>query len=520
MKTASGGSGRRASWLLFALLGVLGLALALRLWGIGFGLPFIYHPDEPRYVISAQILFKTLDLNPRSLPDISSSAFVYVINALAYVPYYLAGSAAGVFRSVGDVPLPMMLNMGVGQTNMPTTILLSRLVTLIFSVGSVVLVFMIGRRLFASSAIGLVAAVMLAISPTAVYHGRLVTPDTFVLFLVLLAFLGAVGIRESARRFDYALAGVALGCLASAKISGVIIVIPILIAHFQRRGPRGLLDAKFLGMMAACAVAFAVTTPYIFGDPAKVVNDILREGRHYASGHAGMEGDTVAWYIGYLWQTEGLVSVLMVIEILRGLYRKSERTLFLAAYPIVYFVFISTFVVRNDRTLLPLLPFGFLLAASLITGAAKHLMAQPRSRLGIAGLIILVGLALGAPLSRAYTMTAAIAAVDSRETARIWIRDNLPAQSRIAFEAYSPYVDPKRFDVRPVGRIIDHPASWYVENGVEYAVFGMWMFSRFYADPDRYPSEVAQYDMFFNTFELVRRFNDGGYEVRIYRLRT
>jgi len=398
--------------------------------------------------------------------------------------------------------------------------LLGRLVTLVFSAGSIALVFMIGRRLLASNAIGLVAAVMLAVSPTAVYHSRLVTPDTFVLFLVLLAFLGAVGIRQSARRRDYAMAGVALGCLASAKISGVLILVPILIAHFQRRGLRGLLDPRLLGMAVACAVAFAGTTPYVFGDPVKVFNDVLREGRHYASGHAGMEGDTVAWYIGYLWQTEGPVSVLMVAEILRSLYRKSERTLFLAVFPIAYFVFISTFVVRNDRTLLPLLPFGFLLAASLLTDAANFLKARTGSRLGIAGLFILTGLTLGAPLARTVTTTATIAAVDSRETARVWIRDNLPAQSRIAFEAYSPYVDPKHFDVRPVGRIIDHPVSWYVENGVEYAVFGMWMFSRFYADPERYAAEVAQYDVFFDSFELMRKFNDGGYEVRIYRLKT
>ena len=35
------------------LLGLVLLALALRLWGIGFGLPRTYHPDEPAHVLQA-----------------------------------------------------------------------------------------------------------------------------------------------------------------------------------------------------------------------------------------------------------------------------------------------------------------------------------------------------------------------------------------------------------------------------------------------------------------------------------
>jgi len=37
----------------YALVGILALALGLRLWGIGFGLPHRYHIDEPPQVIAA-----------------------------------------------------------------------------------------------------------------------------------------------------------------------------------------------------------------------------------------------------------------------------------------------------------------------------------------------------------------------------------------------------------------------------------------------------------------------------------
>ena len=38
------------------------MALTLRVWGIGFGLPLLYHPDEPAYVLQALAV-------GRGLPD-------------------------------------------------------------------------------------------------------------------------------------------------------------------------------------------------------------------------------------------------------------------------------------------------------------------------------------------------------------------------------------------------------------------------------------------------------------------
>ena len=300
-----------------AWLGViLFLALSLRLWGINFGLPYLYHPDEPRYVKSAQLLFQTQDLNPNSLPDIASSTFVYVINALAYVPYYLVGKLTGAFQSPADIPGPQMLALGVGIMPLPSAFLLSRLVTTSFALGNIVLTFLVGRVLLTNSMIGLLAALMMAVSPSNVINSRYVTPDTFVVFFVLAAFLGAVYIYKRGRRLAYVLTGAALGCLASTKISGGLIVLPVLTAHLYRKGVKGIFDINLLLLGTTGAVAFLMTTPYIFGDVADVVNDMLFEGRHYAAGHPGMEGDSLAWYLRNMWQTVGLFSVLSLFEII------------------------------------------------------------------------------------------------------------------------------------------------------------------------------------------------------------
>jgi hypothetical protein len=94
----------------------------------------------------------------------------------------------------------------------------------------------------------------------------------------------------------------------------------------------------------------------------------------------------------------------------------------------------------------------------------------------------------------------------------------LPPGSRIALESYSPYVDPQKFSVQGLYKLTDHPAKWYVENGYRYLIFSDRMFRRFYKDPLSFYQDIAAYESLFHTFEPVRRFTDGGYEVLIYQV--
>jgi len=43
---------------------------------------------------------------------------------------------------------------------------------------------------------------------------------------------------------------------------------------------------------------------------------------------------------------------------------------------------------------------------------------------------------------------------------------------------------------------------------------------RFYNDPERYSKEIEKYENLFSSFELVKIFTDGGYEVRIYEIKN
>jgi 4-amino-4-deoxy-L-arabinose transferase-like glycosyltransferase len=212
---------------------ILCLSVLVRVWGVNYDLPYIYHPDEPSYVATSQRIFQTGDLNPHFF---NYPSLFFYINALAYVPYYLLGKLLGVFHGRTDILPPISLAMEVSRAQMPTAILLERAVSVCFGAGVVGLVYLIGKRITGRWAVGALAALTVAISSTAVWHSRLVTPDIFVTFFALAALLASVWVYQQGKTWQYVVAGICVGLTASSKYNGGLIVLPLILAHFLRYG--------------------------------------------------------------------------------------------------------------------------------------------------------------------------------------------------------------------------------------------------------------------------------------------
>ena len=496
------------------------LALVLRLWGISYDLPFIYYPDEPGYVAIAQRIFKTGDLNPHFFNY--PSLFFYV-NAASYIPYYLVGTWAGLFSARTDIAAPLAIAVGVAKATQPNTILLGRCLTALFGAGTVLLTWRIGRRISGRASVGLLASLFVAVLPPNVFNSRLITPDTFVVFFATAAVLGAVRIYQRGWTSSYVFAGAALGLTASSKYNGAVVAVPVLLAHVLRVRKIDLSDRNLWWLAGACAVAFLFTTPYALLDLRHFAGGIRYEGQHYATGHPGMEGGTLVWYVRYAWTTAALIYVLAVLEMVRGAWSRAGETAILASFPFVYFVFIASFVVRNDRTLLPLTPMVAILAASQIVRLAHmagHSRASAVKKAASVAVLTLGALAVAQPALRSIQGTRQLLNVKNsgRETARLWIEAHLPHGARVAMESYSPFVDPTIWNVTTFWTLIDHEPEWYAANSFDYLVFAQGAYGRYFEDAGRYPSEVEQYNRLFSRFTRLMRFADGGYEVLIYRV--
>jgi len=501
-----------------ALVGaIIALATGLRLWSIGYDLPYVFHPDEPAVIDAAMRIFKSGDLNPHFF---NYPSLVFYLHAAGYALYYGFGRLVGTMSGPADVAGLSGVVMGATFAPDPTVVLIGRLISLVFGVATVFLVYLIGRRLTGRPAVGALAAALLAVFPHHIYHSRVITSDGPATFFVMLTFYAAVLIFREGRTRHYVVAAVAVGLTAAGKYNGGLVGLVLPVAHFLRTGPAGWRDIRLYLAVPLVAAAFLLAMPYALLDYPAFSEALIFEANHYAAGHDGMEGDTLRWYVNFLWTTMTILPVLALAQIGRGLLQRSRATILLASFPVAYFLFISRFIVRNDRTILPLLPFIFLLAAVLLVDLGdviRRIEAVRARRAAMVVLVAVVAVLLAMP-ARAIILNNIQRETEiySGPVAGEWLVRNAPPGSRIALEPYGPYIDPALHDQRPFSQLIDHPPEWYRAEAFDYLVFSKRMYGRYYAQPALYPDQVARYDELFAAFELVQEFSSRTTEIRIY----
>ncbi len=502
-----------------ALLLVFALALALRLWGIGWGLPYLYHPDEFQVVAPYLRMVKTGDLNPHWF--IYPSLPLY-INGAVYGLYFLLKLALGRFHGVEDITIPHVLIMGSGIIGDPKIFWIGRMVSILFGLGAVYLSYRCAKLVSGKAWPGLLAALFTAVSNANVIQSRLVLPNIFVAFFAILTVWFSLQIFKRGRTIDYVLAGLAIGLTAASKYNGGLVALVPAAAHLIRTCLKGWKDGRIYLAAVVAVLAFLLTNPYAVLDFPSFSRDLIEAKNNYAGGWPGFSSVSILWYLSYLWRFEPISSLAALGGIAWAAWRRQKDALIAGLFPLAYFLFISAFRYYNEHTLLHLLPTAHVMAGVffgwlLETGKAR---LPSRNLLVTAGLGLLIAAACLIPLKRTIDTQARVLQVDGRETSRVWIDENIPAGTTIAIESYSPYVDPQKYRVVIVPPFLPKELAWYRENGVQFLVFSEGMYGRYFADPAHHQAEIDLYEQLFNALDPVKIFNEGGYEIRIYRMRS
>ena len=499
-----------------ALAVVLVVALWLRVTGLGFGLPYLYNSDEPNKVRIALDMVQKGDLNPHFFKK--PTLFMYA-NAALMLPYFAWAKATGKIESVGKVKAPVQLMLGVGRIDNPDLMLLGRALSAGVGMLGVGLAFVVGRRYFSRDEPALLGALALAVSPRHVIESHYIETNVFVVAGLLGVCWAALKLYERGSRNDYLLTGFLVGIAASCKYTGVVGIVFFVTAHFLRSGWKVVLSRDLLLGLLAVPVGLLLGTPYALLDLPAFLKDTVFEVRHYSSGHDGFEGNAPLWYLKYAWTVEGPLMAVSLYAVYRAVRTRNERQLLLASFPVVFYLFISAFRVRNPQTFLPVVPFAALLGANALFDLAVKLRAMSgplwQRLAGGGALSIAVAGSVGVPLGQAIEADRLFVGPAPRELARVWIEENIPEGKKIALESQTPWVSSKRYRVKAYRRLINNPAEFYVKSGVQYLVLSEAMFGRYLGDSERYPDEVKRYNELFQRFPLIQSFADGEFEIRI-----
>lgn len=391
------------------LAAILVVAVGLRFTALGWGLRHLPHNDERAFVESVAAMLAAGDLDHRfyQYPGLFS--------------YFLA-------TPLRVLPPPRTT---------PRAYLLARGVNAAFGVLSVLLVYVLGRRIAGERA-GLFAAGLLAVCPPEVRTAHMVRPDVTLHAFVLLALLAFT--RLGTRLRDDVVAGMAIGAATAVKFSAPLVAPAYLVRRLAAEGFRWW---KVALSVAASLVTFAVLSPYTLLSPDSWAGLEKQFGFHYRPRPGALDyGDTAAAYGELLLLAVGPVGLALAVAGAWLGRRNWRDTLPLVVLPLTFVAVFSTADVRQERFLIPCLG-----AVCVLAGLAVQRVATWRGRAGLA----LGVLALASPTIESLAYVRAISGPTNKDRAADWITEHYPNGARVLVTAATDLgIDRSRFEVTSV----------------------------------------------------------------------
>ncbi len=410
------------TWLLLAIPLVVGAGL--RLHGLDWGLPDLFEEATPFFRAWAMWRWGEsvgFDADPQFYRYPSLTFYAQALGqALHVAGAWLQGGA----EAAGDVPVEFLGD----RTALLYT---GRAITAVFGLALILGTTLLGRRV-GGRRVGLLAGMLVAVSPVAVDHAQMIETDTPLAAFVawgLWACLRA-GERPSWRRS--AVAGALVGLAASAKYPGALLIVPLLAAHV-RRGEARSAFSRIAVAAGAAAAAFAVTSPYILANLGAAWQSVAFERQHMERGHFG-QGAGSSWLfygesIGRRLLGLSAAAATVAGVAIATIARRRRWALVAGSFLVVYLATIFGWRMQADRYALPALPALAVFAAWLPAAYGRTRRFVP---FAVIGLALLAPAALG--LGHVYERTRP----DTRTLAREWIEMNCPEGAFLVMEAWGP----------------------------------------------------------------------------------
>ncbi|HKG25282.1 MAG TPA: DUF2298 domain-containing protein [Thermomicrobiales bacterium] len=432
----------------------------------------------------------------------------------------------------------------------------SRGLSATFDLLTVLLVFLVGRRLFGPFA-GLLGALLLSLSVLDVQLAHFGTFDTFVSMLCLATFYFALKSDDTGRWWAYALAGTAAGLAIASKLSALPVIAMLglaLVEAVRREGwpaalrkprPRSLPPVLGAGLAVICAIwTFRITQPYAFLGPNPLSFKIdprwTRDVDYWRDVQAGIADmpPSAQWAARapIVFVTENLVrwglgvplGIVALIALGLGALRLATSRrwpptwqVILVGWPAFHILYFGTAFIKTMRYLLPAYPFLVILAAGLLASLWARGVARSPA-LWRRWEVIPVAAVIAATAVYAIAFVGIYGRPVTRVAASEWIFNNVPAGSYILTEHWDdgipmglPGYDMGDYpgeqlelynhdDQEKLDKLLDQ-----LDKGDYIAITSNRLYKSIPRLPERYPMTTEYYRMLFSGdlgFKLIKTF--------------
>jgi YYY domain-containing protein len=433
------------------LVVILLLAAYLRLTGINWDEYTHLHPDER---------FLTMVESSLKLP---SSVGEYFNTAASPLNPHNAGHGFFVY---GTLPIFLVRYLAEvsGRAGYDEVHLVGRAASAFFDLISIVLVYLLGERVYRRR-VGLLAAALVAFSPLLIQHAHFFVVDSFLNTFVVAGLYFAILAQAKGRWLDYGLFGLALGMAIATKVSAAPLCLVLVLAGGARyfTVPRDRRDSELVRVVGGLALAAAVSLvvfrllqPYAFSGPGvlgirpnPLWLDNMAVIRQQASGDVDFPPalqwanrapilfalrNLVLWGMGpaaavLAWLGWGFAAY----RSLRGEWRQH---LILVVWTGAYFLWQSTSFTPSMRYMMPVYPTLALLGSWFLwqlwfrAGDVQGRWRRP-ARIAAASLLVVV---VGMSAAQAFAFLSIYTQPMTRVAASRWIYANLPGPANLVLQ--------------------------------------------------------------------------------------
>lgn len=400
---------------------VIVLAIGFRLYGMNWDQGEHYHPDERAIVMTVSTLTFPDGLNPKFF-------------AYGSLPFYL-------LKFVGFI----LAKLDPTIVDYAHSNLLGRILSALFDVGTLGMIYLIGRLLF-NRTMGIISAYAYATSTLAIQLSHFFAVDTLLTFFSTSTIYFVLRFQKNPTATHLSMVAVSVAMALATKISAIILFVPIAISLYlsiQRNWKHGLhLTLLFIFIVLT---VFFLCQPYTFLDFETFWEQIQKQQEMtrdpftfpYTLQYVGI---TPYWYPIlniFLWGLSPIHATISFIGLLYlGIHTKHTKKIQLftiGVFTLLYFAVVGKFAIGFIRYMLPLYPFFALGFGFFLT----HFLSHKR---------ILRNVLLGTLLLWPLSFMAIYTKENTRNSASSWILYNVPAGSTFAVEHWDDLIPSTGYD--------------------------------------------------------------------------
>jgi len=468
-------------------------------------LPFAVEVDEEDWVIPAMEMARDHAWNPHWFGH-PGSTVLYPLSLIARTQ---------------DVDTLNPRSIDVQTTRI---VMLGRRIPLLFTLSSIPLLFAVARRLSRIVAFG--STVIVSFLPAIVERSTWIRDDTAGIFFVLLAILLLMRWQERQTAPRMIGIGIAIGLGLSTRYF-LAWIMPFALCILWTNEKKRSYGNMLILILSTC-IAFTLSSPFLILDMRQAVLDIAHEARAV---HLGLDGFTplrnMLWYLFDVLPAQ-MGPVLWLLGATGcGLahLRKHRHAMFLTIFILCHLIVISAHPLHAAYWTLQILPLwacmglwalweGVPFVLKSFAGQSDHLLRL----YAYASAVVIIAF----PLWReSIHLSDQLQHPSTLIVARTWIENNVPSNSTIIGEYFTPPLGGLNMNVRSVSSIADDDALSMIDTG-RYVLTSGWREGLYRREPERYKTQIERYEAVENTAQLVRTWEPDestrGPWIRLYKV--